>query len=70
MQLSKKLGDSVYLKAQTYVQTSLANWSSNKLAFCFFGPYNIIEKIGQSAYKLKLSDDCHIHPVFHISQLK
>jgi hypothetical protein len=63
-------GDSVYLKAQPYVQTSLAPRSSNKLAFRFFGPFTILERIGQSAYRLQLPPDCLIHPVFHVSQLK
>lgn len=45
-------GDSIYLKAQPYVQTSLAPRSSNKLAFRFFGPFTVLDKIGQSAYKL------------------
>ena len=59
-------GDSVYLKAQPYVQTSLAPRSSNKLAFRFFGPFLITEKIGPSAYRLQLPPDCLIHPVFHV----
>ncbi|CAD6270299.1 unnamed protein product [Miscanthus lutarioriparius] len=63
-------GDLVYLKAQPYVQTSLAQISSNKLAFRFFGSFLIIEKIGQSAYRLQLPPYCLIHPVFHVSQLK
>ena len=63
-------GDSVYLKAQPYVQTSLAPRSSNKLAFRFFGPFLITEKIGPSAYRLQLPPDCLIHPVFYVSQLK
>ena len=65
-----QVGQQVYLKAQPYVQTSLAPRSSNKLAFRFFGPFSIIERIGQSTYRLKLADGCLIHPVFHISQLK
>jgi hypothetical protein len=60
----------VYLKAQPYVQTSLAQRSSNKLAFRFFGPFLVTEKIGQSAYRMQLPPDCLIHPVFHVSQLK
>lgn len=48
------LGDMVYLKAQPYVQTSLAPRSSNKLSFRFFGPYKIISRIGASTYKLEL----------------
>jgi hypothetical protein len=64
------VGDQVYLKAQPYVQTSLAPRSSNKLAFRFFGPFTILEKNGSSAYRLQLPNDCYIHPVFHVSQLK
>jgi hypothetical protein len=64
------IGDSVYLKAQPYVQTSLAPCSSNKLAFRFSRPFTILHKIGESAYHLSLPDECHIHPVFHASQLK
>jgi hypothetical protein len=64
------VGDSVYLKAQPYVQTSLVSRSSNKLSFKYFGPYVILAKIGKAAYRLKLPSDCHIHPIFHVSQLK
>jgi hypothetical protein len=64
------VGDQVYLKALPYVQTSLATRSSNKLAFRFFGPYQIINRIGQTAYKLQLPDQCQVHPIFHVSQLK
>jgi hypothetical protein len=67
---SFNVGDSVYLKAQPYVQTSLTSHSSNKLSFKYFGPYVILAKIGKAAYRLKLPSDCHIHPVFHVSQLK
>jgi hypothetical protein len=64
------IGDSVYLKAHPYVQTSLAPHSSNKLAFRFFGPFTILHKIDESAYHLSLPDECNIYPVFHASQLK
>jgi hypothetical protein len=68
--LAFQVGDQVYLKAQPYVQTSLAPRSSNKLAFRFFDPFTILEKIRSSAYRLQLPNDCYIHPVFHVSQLK
>jgi len=64
------VGDSVYLKAQPYVQTSLAPRSSNKLAFRFFRPFIITDRVGPSAYRLKLPSECLIHPVLHVSMLK
>lgn len=64
------VGDFVYLKAQPYVQTSLATRSSNKLAFSFFGPYKVINRIGASAYKLQHPVHSQVHLGFHVSQLK
>ena len=44
---SFNVGDSVYVKIQPYVQTSLAMRSSNKHSFRFFGPFKIEARIGE-----------------------
>ncbi|WVZ69509.1 hypothetical protein U9M48_018283 [Paspalum notatum var. saurae] len=49
-----KVGDSVLVKVQPYVQTSLARRSNQKLAFKYFGPYEVLARIGTAAYRLKL----------------
>jgi hypothetical protein len=48
------VGDSVYLKLQPHIQSSVASRSNQKLSFCYFGPFNILQRIGSIAYKLDL----------------
>ena len=53
------------------MQTSLAHIVSNKLAFRYFGPYEIVSRVGCVAYKLKLPQELNgVHDTFHVSNLK
>ena len=63
-------GDQVFLRLQPYKQTSLKDKGCQKLSPKFYGPYQVLQHIGEVAYKLALPPTAKIHPVFHVSCLK
>lgn len=63
-------GDFVHLKLQPYRLKSFINKINDKLNPRFYGPFQVLAKVGEVAYKLALPSSARIHHVFHISQLK
>ena len=64
-----KIGENVLLKVKPK-KISLKLGSCTKLAAKFCGPFEILDRIGPSAYMLALSSSMNVHNVFDFSLLK
>jgi hypothetical protein len=63
-------GDHVFLRLQPYKQTSLKAEHFQKLVPKFYGPYTMLNHVGQVAYQLDFPRHSKLHPIFHVSCLK
>ena len=67
---SFQIGDMMFLKLQSYRQTSITSGRIPKLSPKFYSPFKVLDTIGNVAYKLDLHPESQIHDVFHVYPLK
>lgn len=56
-----QIGDMVFLKQQPYRRRSLAKKLNTKLSPRYYGPYQVVAKIGEVSYRLELPNYSRIH---------
>ena len=68
--LEFQVGDRVFLKVSPW-KGIIRFGRRGKLSPRYIGPYEIIERVGEVAYKLELPEELsRIHNVFHVSMLR
>lgn len=65
-----EVGDWVHLRLQPYRQVSVAHRRIHKLSRHYYGPFQVLKRIGPVVYLLDLPPTTKIHPVFHVSMLR
>ncbi|XP_073121171.1 uncharacterized protein [Henckelia pumila] len=63
-------GQWCYVRLQPHRQRSVSGQKFTKLSKRFYGPFQILKRVGSVAYKLALPDYSKIHPIFYVSVLK
>lgn len=65
-----QVGDWVFVCLRPCRQLSLRLQRHTKLSRRFFGPFQVLQRVGEVVYRLDLPPSSKIHPVFHVSVLR
>ncbi|KAK6914907.1 hypothetical protein RJ641_020024 [Dillenia turbinata] len=69
--LEFNVGDMVLLKLTPQIWRKVSRRNAHRgLVARYDGPFEVLQRIGNAAYKLKLPYRLKIHPIFHVSFLK
>jgi len=69
--LEFSVGDKVLLKLTPQIWKKIVGTTKHRgLVPRYDGPFEIIEKVGAVAYRLKLPERLKLHPTFHVSYLQ
>ena len=68
VEISFEVGHWVYLRLQPYKQFFMDHKKLGKLAPCFYGPFQIVQKVGDISYKVDLPANSLIYVLCFKSQ--